>query len=432
MTATAYRYHLPKKTLKGDCPQCGPRHRRTLSRYVDSQTGEPLPEEFGRCDRESNCGYHLSPYHKDPSGTSYADRMFEQWKQDNPLPNHGQKPYARTYPANPKPPQTVSSSPSPPKPIYSLPDEVFRKSLGHYERNQFATLLRGHFGPHKADELLLRFQIGTSAYWPGATVFWLIDEQSRARSGQVVLFAEDWHRAKYEDREGKQRVCISSVSHGLKRHHRSSGNNVPDWLTDYHDNAPRWPVPFGLHQLRGTSEQQPVAIVEAPKTAVLCSAYFPDFVWLAIGAKSYPNAERLAALRGRRIHLFPDLNAYADWVKKAEALRAEGFQISTSSLLEDQATEQQRAEGLDLADYLLQPQQPRIITTLAEWEPGTILRPDPANLSICKQTSPTRGREAKNNQLSISTLGIDENGLKTDTLVWIFKFFLFRRVRLTV
>ncbi|MFD2937623.1 PG0870-related protein [Spirosoma flavum] len=42
----------------------GPKHRKTLSRYVDTQTGEPLPGKYGRCDQESNCGYHLKPYYK--------------------------------------------------------------------------------------------------------------------------------------------------------------------------------------------------------------------------------------------------------------------------------------------------------------------------------------------------------------------------------
>ncbi|GAB4042281.1 hypothetical protein GCM10028774_53880 [Spirosoma jeollabukense] len=69
------RYQLPRKAVKGDCPQCGPRHRRTLSRYVDTQTSDPLPELYGRCDRESNCGYHLSPYHKGASGLSYHDEL---------------------------------------------------------------------------------------------------------------------------------------------------------------------------------------------------------------------------------------------------------------------------------------------------------------------------------------------------------------------
>ena len=48
----------------------------------------------------------------------------------------------------------------------------------------------GHSDGHGvADELLSRFQVGTSAHWPGAGVFWLIDARGRVRNGQVVLYA---------------------------------------------------------------------------------------------------------------------------------------------------------------------------------------------------------------------------------------------------
>lgn len=145
-TATTYRYHFAKPSIKGDCPQCGPKHQRTLSRYVDSQTGEILPEEFGRCDRESNCGYHFHPRHRGTSGKSYADEVFEQWKTANPRPPN----YIRR-------PITTPPCPVIEEQIYSLPDEVFRQSLGHYESNQFASLLRPHFGRAKADQLLAQY-----------------------------------------------------------------------------------------------------------------------------------------------------------------------------------------------------------------------------------------------------------------------------------
>lgn len=369
-----YRFHLPKKAIKSDCPQCGARHRRTLSRYVDHQTGAVLPDEFGRCDRESNCGYHYSPYHKE-GGQSYAEMIFEQSKATTqPIV------FSRSRPTS-TPEQSVP---------YFIPDEVFRRTLGHYEHNQFAALLRGHFGREKADDLLQRFQVGTcrkpSGRWPQefATIFWLIDRKGKPRAGQVNQFAPDWHRAKYTNREGKECACISSVSHGLLRHYRNNGENTPDWLTDYHDNASRWPVPFGLHLLREAEEDHPVAIVEACKTAVVCAGYFPQFVWLAIGAKSYPNAERLADLKSRTIKLYPDLKAYDDWSRRAEVLRAEGFQVSVSSLLEDNATDEQREKGLDLADFLLKPTAPtpKIVKTLTDWaaNPGSILRPDESQL----------------------------------------------------
>ncbi|NID10636.1 DUF6371 domain-containing protein [Fibrivirga algicola] len=392
MSTTALRYQLPKRAVKGHCPQCGPHHQRTLSRYLDTRTGDLLPADYGRCDRENNCTYHLSPYHKGPSGMSYADLVFEQFKIDNTF--HRRKPvgsFAR--------PTALQASTTiiraaevavTPKTIYTIPENVFKRSLGHYNKNQFATLLRNHFGNDQAAALLSRFCIGTSSYWPDATIFWLVDTDGRALSGQLVLFAEDWHRAKYTDQKGNLRACISSVSHGLLRHYRIQGEDVPDWLSEYHEHAPRWPVPFGLHQLRDAPADQPVAIVEACKTAVICAGYFPQFVWLAIGAKSYPNAERLSMLRNRPIVLYPDLNAYTDWSKRAEAMNAEGFRINVSDYLERYANDQQKQQGLDLADFLLaapvvdqstQPltpsNEPLIVKTLTDWSanPGSILQP---------------------------------------------------------
>ncbi|MBK6544272.1 MAG: hypothetical protein IPG12_03180 [Saprospiraceae bacterium] len=33
-----------------------------MVRYIDSETGNYLPEQFGRCDREIKCSYHLNPF----------------------------------------------------------------------------------------------------------------------------------------------------------------------------------------------------------------------------------------------------------------------------------------------------------------------------------------------------------------------------------
>lgn len=35
-----------------------------------------------------------------------------------------------------------------------------------------------------------------------------------------------------------------------------------------------------------TPADQPIAVVEIPKTAVLCTPYFRGFVWVAVGALS--------------------------------------------------------------------------------------------------------------------------------------------------
>ncbi len=397
MTATQTRYYLPKKAIKADCPQCSPRHRKTLSRFVDRETNDVLPESFGRCDRESNCGYSLSPYHKTASGLSYADEqkgpplpkdwfsLAGTWKrqhitrqgvvlaliQEGATPEQAERVTAYVFD------QPDKNQPTLPTPIYYLPDEVLTKSLSHYERNDFARFLSGRFGYTVAADLLQRFQVGTSSRWEGASVFWLIDEQQRVRGGQIALYDQTGHKVKHTDREGKKRVCITSVRAALKWKYRDV--TPPGWLAAFPDDAETWPVVFGLPQLQTAPADIPVAIVEGPKTAIICSQLLPGFVWLAVGGKSYLKSERLDALRGRRIMLYPDLNAYHDttnsnghkikgWLTIAGQLQAEGFDVTVSDVLEGLATDEDRANGLDLADFLLR--EPNTIKAFSEWLPG--------------------------------------------------------------
>lgn len=41
------------------CPSCQQRDK-TFSLYIDTQTGEHIAPGVGRCNRESNCGYHYT------------------------------------------------------------------------------------------------------------------------------------------------------------------------------------------------------------------------------------------------------------------------------------------------------------------------------------------------------------------------------------
>lgn len=396
MPANTFRYQLPKKAVKSDCPSCGPKHRRTLSRYVDTLTGEPLPDIYGRCDRESNCGYHLNPYHKGASGLSYYEQIKAQtsvgpipkaWftiaarqkhegilKQDI-IAHLMQREGARLEQAervanflfdqastSSRPVEPVNFTPtSQTGPLCTIPEEVFTQSLGHYERNQFAWLLRRHFGDTVADELLKRFTIGTSGRWPGACVFWYIDERQLIRGGQIKLFDDTFHTVKYVIKAGEKRSRTTWVHSSYSRRCDELNQPYPNWLTAYLDErneVQKSPCLFGLPQLLTADADQPIAIVEAPKTAVISTPYFPGFIWMAVGALSYLNAERLGPLRGRRIELFPDLSkdgsAFDRWNRVAGELLAQGFQITVSTYLEDNATDDERAAGADLADFLLE------------------------------------------------------------------------------
>jgi hypothetical protein len=76
--------------------------------------------------------------------------------------------------------------------------------------------------------------------------------------------------------------------------------------------------------------------------------YLPQFIWLAVGSLTNLNAEKCKVLKGRSVTLFPDLNGFEKWSAKAKE-----FSFTVSDLLERKASEAERKQGLDLADYLI-------------------------------------------------------------------------------
>jgi hypothetical protein len=107
---------------------------------------------------------------------------------------------------------------------------------------------------------------------------------------------------------------------------------------------------FGEHLL--IDKTKPVAIVESEKTAVIASVYFPQFIWLATGGKDGLKAEKCSVLAGRTIKLFPDLNCFDKWSAIAKKIFNPEL-VEVSDLLEHNASEAERKQGLDLADYLI-------------------------------------------------------------------------------
>ena len=337
--ASPYRYILQRYTgtaSRYTCPVC--EQRREFTRYLDTLTVELLPEEYGKCNRTAKCGYHLSPYHIQRNGQSYARQMREAARADA-WKSSANRPLQPSLQASRH--ATISS----PAPVIDIPFEVMQATLGHYQHNALARLLNAQLGAEIANKLLLQFHLGTSAYWPGACVFWLIDEQKRVRGGQVVLLDETGHTVK------RSKKLITWVHEALVARARRERQLVPVWLTNYlSKEVPKSPCLFGLPQLSNAPANQPVAIVESAKTAILCAAYMPVFVWLATMGMSYLNPERLAPLKGRQLVFFPDVGALNDWQRRAEQLRAQGFTIIVSTWLEEGYAHE---PNLDLADVLL-------------------------------------------------------------------------------
>jgi hypothetical protein len=108
---------------------------------------------------------------------------------------------------------------------------------------------------------------------------------------------------------------------------------------------------FGEHLLK-EYPNMPIALVESEKTAIIASVYYPEYIWLATGGLSNLSLKLCEVLKGRNVTLFPDLNAYDKWKEKIKTFSYLA-QFTISDLLEKIATEEERLNGLDLADYLI-------------------------------------------------------------------------------
>ena len=227
-----------------------------------------------------------------------------------------------------------------------IPSNVFKSSLTSYDNNNFVTYLLTLFGAEVTTQLITSYFIGTAKDWgnTGATTFWQVDINGNIRTGKTML---------YNPTTGKR---VKEPTPYFNWVHKTI--NQPEYELKQ--------CLFGEHLLQGNNK--PVAIVESEKTAIIASAYLPQLVWVACGMLQGINIDKCKVLQGRQVLLFPDLskpdaeiNCFELWTKKAGELKAIGVHATISDLLEINATESERVEGLDLADYLLKVDYKQII-----------------------------------------------------------------------
>lgn len=305
-----YRYqleHCSGNKRKLICPNCG---HRTFVPYIDVETGEYVSTEVGRCDRENSCGYHKTP--KDFFQENGSGPVKRYWFPKN---DAGQSFRPSGY-------STLSQS-------------LVEESMTRLAFNNFNVWLREHFDSKKAMEATLRYKVGGHTLWPGATVFWQIDQQSRVHTGKIMLYN---HHTGHRVKDGHSRITWV--------------HSLPEFK-DFHLQQ----CLFGLHLL--TEETKTICIVEAEKTAVVASMFFPDALFLATGGISNLRPETCAPLKDRNVILFPDLGAEDNWRDKAASIPGLNRCI-ISNWLHNNSTPEMRAKGLDIADILenWRPEQP--------------------------------------------------------------------------
>lgn len=304
-----YRYNLLKykgRSSRLTCPGCG--RPLCFTPYVDENDVPVDVERYGRCDHEQSCGYNLyPPYEPDRQG-----------RKVSALPKSGKRPVRRRK--------------EPRQGLCLLPMDIVRKTLLFTPKNGFVSFLSGLFGEETAKSLVEKYRIGTTK--DGYAVFYQFDFRDRCRAGKIIP---------YDPRTG-HRIKDGSVPAAMWAHSRLKAlHQLPeDWTLSQ--------CLFGEHLLPLCPEL-PVALVEAEKTAVICSAVFPEFLWLATGGLGQFN-DRVKVLLGRQVIAFPDLGACDRWRKKAKDYPL--LDITVSDYLEKNATPQQREMGADLADLVVE------------------------------------------------------------------------------
>lgn len=291
---------LPYKgpSSRRNCPSCGA--KREMAPYLDTQTGEILPDHVGRCNRELHCGYHYTP-----------KQFFAE-----------ERPYLNVGRIQPR--EEV-------KPISFIEFDNLEKSTRAYQSNNFYLFLVSLFGKAAAVSLCAKYFVGTSKYWPGATIFWQIDSVGKLRTGKIMLYD-----AITGKRVRQPKDHITWVHSVLK---------LPEFNLKQ--------CFFGEHLLTEDPDKT-VCLVESEKTAIICAHFFPKFIWIATGGKNgcrWTNKEVFKVLASRKVILYADSNAYNDWTEKASRLY--DFDVTVSDYIESRLTDEKKKLGIDIADLLL-------------------------------------------------------------------------------
>lgn len=143
---------------------------------------------------------------------------------------------------------------------------------------------------------------------------------------------------------------------------------------------------FGEHLLP-LKPNAPVALVESEKTAIIMTNYMPDLLWLATGGKDGCfNENAVRVLQGRTVILIPDLGAWEHWQMKSRMLLPICKSVKFSDVIEKIATDEQREEGLDIADFvLMQPTNREILTDMIRRNSAVKLLIDTFDLELCDE-----------------------------------------------
>ena len=321
-----YKYHLRKyvgKSSRLSCPNCN--RPWCFTPYVDD-ANNILDPTVGRCDHESSCAYHKTPaefFREHPE----ARPREEDWRQ---APDWLKRERPRVVPGTRHAIRPDEAGARSQIPVCELPTAIVAKTLRNAPKSTLIEFLESVFDAATIERLRADYRLGVTK--DRSVVFYQIDIQGRVRTGKIMKYnPTDGHRVKNVG------VPVDWAHARLKK----AGVLPESWNVSQ--------CLFGEHLL----PQRPdaiVCLVESEKTALIGSGFCPQYIWVGTGGKTQLGP-KLSVLQGRKVLVLPDIDATAEWREKLSSLPGLNFTFST--ILEDEATAEDRAAQIDIADLLL-------------------------------------------------------------------------------
>ena len=409
-----YRECKAHREWNTTCPDCG--RRGKFSPYIDTTTMRPVDDRTcGRCNRLSNCGYHLPPREMPRNEDFGARRSREKRESPGPvnyashkshkshrsciaegsqLPSgcikqqaallgetkvsfvatdaHSRRRRSRQQGRSDLPFREICEICVRQKEEFGETKNNQREASEFYEKmrraceqsqpwgSHLVTWLRTQFPRDAVAAALKRYRVGGTP--DGATLWWQIDTQGRVHTGKAMQYNPlTGHRV-------KEQGFPVNWAHRMRLYGEPSDLVVPQCLFGEHlinvdDNCHPEDMHRGAQSSFSSSSSLAlqaatlplVMLVESEKTALIMSLVCPDKVWLATGGKANFKEQMLTPLLGHEVAVYPDADALHDWYTRAvEMNRTLGTRLHIPTWYYNLMDhDEARREGWDLADILL-------------------------------------------------------------------------------
>lgn len=300
------KWSLEKGSRKWACPECG---KKTLKRYMWEGTKDYVGEDYGRCDRENNCGYHR-------------------------LPN---KEVAE--------PLTPNLRPKLPPPTQLFPNGEYLEKIRKARDTNFHKYMIALGIP---DSHLEKWGVG--GHWK-FTTFTSADLHGVALNVKHVAYNPEGKRDKSVGTGGEPQFIPYYLGKAYLKNQKieTDAAKLEDWQ-DYYRFGRCF---YGEHLW---DKDKDTCLVESEKTAVVCSYFFPQYNWLATGGNNgmlYEQFEIFYGYKGRIWNIVDNDTAGLKksktiaWLDKLAEMRDDPEEIISVNLLEGKPL------GYDLADAVI-------------------------------------------------------------------------------